>query len=151
MTERLPYVAGSETSEAAAVTLRPTARTLRAKVYRFIRDQAGHGATDEEAQLFLGMNPSTERPRRRELQQQGLIRDSGLTRRTRSNRQAVVWVAVDGPALETPGPTRNERKAAFVQAGRAYALAFHQGRPRDERAALAKALVKAAREAYPTG
>jgi hypothetical protein len=41
----------------------------------------------------LGMNPSTQRPRRIELCQRNLIVDSGTTRLTTSGRKAVVWKA----------------------------------------------------------
>lgn len=83
----------SPTSVAAAERIEPDAATLRAAVLAFIRGRGDHGATDEEVQDGLVMNPSTERPRRRELQQAGMVRDSGRTRLTRSNRKAVVWMA----------------------------------------------------------
>ena len=65
---------------------------LRSRVLRYIEERGG--ATDEEAQLALGMSPSTQRPRRVELVQSGAVRDSGRTRPTRSGRQAVVWEVV---------------------------------------------------------
>jgi len=61
-----PYVAGSDTSESAAESIEPVAGSLRARVLAFIR----------------------------ELRQSGLILDSGLRRKTRSGRSAVVWLAV---------------------------------------------------------
>ncbi|NBW23185.1 MAG: hypothetical protein EBR82_86100, partial [Caulobacteraceae bacterium] len=48
------------------------------------------GLTDEEMQTRLGMNPSTQRPRRIELVRRGLVVECG-TRRTASGRMAVVW------------------------------------------------------------
>jgi len=51
-----------------------------------------YGWTDEELQIQLTWNPSTERPRRIELMDYGFVYDSGRTRRTHSNRKAVVWV-----------------------------------------------------------
>ena len=53
---------------------------------------ASDGLTDEEIQLRTGMNPSTQRPRRIELQKRGFIEQAG-TRRTASGRQAAVWRA----------------------------------------------------------
>ncbi len=50
------------------------------------------GATDEEMQAGLGMNPSTQRPRRIELARRGLVVESG-TRKTASGRMACVWKA----------------------------------------------------------
>jgi len=49
------------------------------------------GSTDEEGCLALDMNPSTYRPRRVELWEAGAVQDSGMTRRTKSGRWAVVW------------------------------------------------------------
>jgi hypothetical protein len=60
-------------------------------VFHFIQEQGWRGATDEEIQTALDMNPSTQRPRRVELVDQGLIQDSGRTRLTRSKRAAAVW------------------------------------------------------------
>jgi transcription initiation factor IIE alpha subunit len=48
------------------------------------------GLTDEEMQLRLEMNPSTQRPRRIELARRGLVVEAG-TRRTASGRMATVW------------------------------------------------------------
>jgi DNA-binding Lrp family transcriptional regulator len=47
-------------------------------------------ATDEEMQEGLGMNPSTQRPRRIELARRGLVVTCG-TRKTSSGRNADVW------------------------------------------------------------
>lgn len=90
--DRPPAVRGSATSRAAADSIGPEADTLRRRVLAFLQARGLEGATDEEIQLGLGMNPSTQRPRRIELVEQGRVRDSGSTRRTRSNRRAVVWV-----------------------------------------------------------
>lgn len=84
----------SSTSVAAADGIRPTAARLREVVYAAIRDAGEHGLTDEEMLQATGLQPSTGRPRRVELVQAGRVRDSGKTRRTASNRSAVVWVAV---------------------------------------------------------
>lgn len=88
------YVAHSPTSKAAAVQIEPKANTLRAKVYDLIKVSSEYGATDEELQDILCMEGSTERPRRKELCEQGKVKDSGKTRKTKSGRQAVIWVAV---------------------------------------------------------
>ena len=81
------------TSHAAAVQELPATGSKRHAVYQFVLDHHEHGATDEEIQTGLDMNPSTQRPRRVELVEQGLLEDSGRTRLTRSRRSAVVWVA----------------------------------------------------------
>jgi hypothetical protein len=92
-----PAQAHSPTSVAAAASVEGVpASTWRQKVYEYIDSQGYLGATDEEVQEALGMNPSTQRPRRVELVRFGVVRDSGVTRKTRSNRSAVVWVSRKG-------------------------------------------------------
>jgi len=107
----------SDTSKQAAADILKTANSLQVQVYEAIADQtaalasirdwvdqqpagtAGSfavGATDEEIQTWLGMNPSTQRPRRVELVKKGLVVDSGKTRQTRSGRKATVWALKDG-------------------------------------------------------
>lgn len=88
------FQAHSDTSKAAAAEIETKARTLRGTVYSFLKISNLYGATDEELQIALGMNPSTERPRRIELVELGLVRDSGRKRNTKSGRKAVVWVAL---------------------------------------------------------
>ena len=88
-TARAPSVNGSITSAAAADAL--NASTLNAMQRRVLTYLEEHGpATDEEIATGLGMNPSTERPRRIELARAGLIAEAG-TRRTTSGRNATVW------------------------------------------------------------
>lgn len=86
----LPHQAHSDTSRAAAASSLPGARTARERVYWTVCASA-QGLTDEEIQLQLAMNPSTQRPRRVELLEAGLIEDSGSTRTVRSGLEAVVW------------------------------------------------------------
>jgi hypothetical protein len=89
--QRAPSARGSMTSAQAADSLSPkTLTALQAKVLRFLETCGAFGATDEEMQLALGMNPSTQRPRRIELARRGLIVTCG-TRKTTSGRNADVW------------------------------------------------------------
>jgi hypothetical protein len=90
-----PYQSHSSTSQAAAEAILPKAGTLRRKVLDYLVGRGVHGATDEEIQGGLQMGANTERPRRIELVNALLVRDSGTTRPTRSGKQAVVW-AVEG-------------------------------------------------------
>lgn len=85
-----PYVRGSKTSKKAAGAIQASSAALRVQVlaYLLVRED---GATDQEMQQALGMKPSTQRPRRVELVQMGLVRDSGRTRDTESGREATVW------------------------------------------------------------
>lgn len=87
---RAPSVRGSVTSAAAADSLDgATLNALQRRVLEFLRARP-EGATDEEMQRGLGMNPSTQRPRRIELARRGLVVEAG-TRRTASGRNASVW------------------------------------------------------------
>jgi hypothetical protein len=91
-TQRAPSVNGSATSAAAADSLSPA--TLNAMQRRVLELLASwpQGLTDEEMQHKLGMNPSTQRPRRIELARRGLVVEAG-TRKTASGRMASVWQA----------------------------------------------------------
>lgn len=87
----LPYQQHSGTSREAALSMEQDARTLRQQVLDYIREQGVNGATDEEIQDALHMNPSTQRPRRVELMKMGKITING-TRKTKSGRLASVWI-----------------------------------------------------------
>lgn len=84
----------SDTSRAAALRIEPRAGTMRRVVLDHLRACKGGGATDEELQVALHMNPSTQRPRRIELEKGGLIRKAGIKRQTLSGGRAEVYVAV---------------------------------------------------------
>lgn len=98
----------SPTSKAAAEAIKHRVGPMHGKILTLLRHRrsfADHGAvladrwtagaTDEEMQFELDMAQNTQRPRRRELQQWGLVIDSGTTRATKSGRQAVVWVLAE--------------------------------------------------------
>jgi hypothetical protein len=70
----------------------PAVGTLRRQLLDWLRLQPD-GATDEEMQTGVPMKPSTQRPRRVELLEGGLILDSGAKRKCESGREAVVWKA----------------------------------------------------------
>jgi transcription initiation factor IIE alpha subunit len=91
--DRPLYVRGSDTSLAAALSIEPDIRgRLRIMVYQFILARGAHGATDDEMEAELEMKGSTVRPRRRELEVQNAVIDSGKRRMTRSGRSAAVWI-----------------------------------------------------------
>ena len=87
-----PCVAHSVTSTLSAEAIEAYERTGRAIVHRFLLERAEVGATDQEIQDATGLDQNTERPRRVWLMDHGIVKDSGLTRRTKSGRKAVVWV-----------------------------------------------------------
>lgn len=85
-----------DTSHTAARSVMPRTGTQRRRVLDFIARRGRLGATDLEVQEALGMNGNTERPRRVELVDAGLITDSGR-RATVHGHPMIVWVAtVDG-------------------------------------------------------
>lgn len=92
--DEAPYQRHSETSREAAEAIEPDLAGLRGRVLAFIRQCGDKGATDDEQQVALAMNPSTQRPRRIELWRKDLVRRTQETRPTRSGRKASVWIAV---------------------------------------------------------
>lgn len=88
--KQAPAVQSSRTSMAAADSVTPERmNALQRAVYALLASEP-QGLTDEQIQTRLGMNPSTERPRRIELARRGLVIEAG-TRKTASGRNASVW------------------------------------------------------------
>ena len=83
----------SATSLAAARQIEPHLGRLQAMVLEYVKAQGSRGATDLEMQEALGLDGSTLRPRRRELQKAGAIYRTIETRPTKSGMQASVWKA----------------------------------------------------------
>lgn len=91
--EQQPYIDGSQTSRQAAQQIGPNARTLEAKVLRYVAARGTViGATDEEMQDGMKMDGNTCRPRRVKLSERGFVVPNGKKRLTRSNRKAVVYI-----------------------------------------------------------
>lgn len=84
-----PPAVATDTSIEAAAKIAPAASTLRRAVLQYIENNGP--STDEEMQKALGMPANTQRPRRRELVQQGLLYDSGARKKTASGRNAILW------------------------------------------------------------
>jgi hypothetical protein len=82
------------TSQEAFESMLSELPPLRAKIYAMLVERGEMGATDEEMQLGIPMNPSTQRPRRGELADAGFVIESDKVRKTKSGRNAIVWVAV---------------------------------------------------------
>lgn len=86
-----PAQAHSAASVAAAGKARAAAPTQRQRILDHLRT---HGpATDEQIADALGLNPSTERPRRIELVRAGLVTATEGAGRTRAGRVAALWRA----------------------------------------------------------
>ena len=87
------HQAHSATSRAAAESMEPHVNRLQKKVLDALR-LSRHGESDESLGQITGLPQSTLRPRRVELVNKGLIKDSGETRKTLSGRSATVWIAI---------------------------------------------------------
>lgn len=96
-----PLVLGSDTSEDAAASMEHLTSTIRGRVYARIRQ---HGATCDEIEQELGLTHQTASARVNELRNRGFIEDSKARRKTRSGRNAVVYIACMAPMLEGREP-----------------------------------------------
>jgi predicted ArsR family transcriptional regulator len=105
MTRRLPYQRHSPTSAEAAVRAEPAAPSTRARILDLIRQRGP--LSDEAVADILHLNPSTARPRRIELQRDGLIQESSRQGRTRAGRTCTLWEATDGQMTLTLGGNRD--------------------------------------------
>jgi site-specific DNA-methyltransferase (adenine-specific) len=99
------YVKGSDTSKAAAKKVNKAA-AQRERVFEVIK-YAQHGLTDEEIQTVTGYAANSQRPRRVELVEAGRVLDSGIRRKTRSGRKAVVWAS---NKMKKKKPVKKKRK-----------------------------------------
>ena len=117
-----PYVRGSDTSRAAAESMEDELGRLEMLVFDLIRRSGETGRTRDELEVETGMSHQTITARARALIQKGRVRDSGLRRRTRSDRWAEVLilgqdVVVDGasPHASAPRPSSDEIKTAVQE------------------------------------
>jgi transcription initiation factor IIE alpha subunit len=88
-----PFVAGSDTSYAAARSVRHTAPAQREQVFATL--YARGPSTAEELEVVLGLAGNSIRPRLVELRRDGRVVDTGRRRRTQSRRYAVVWAVAE--------------------------------------------------------
>lgn len=84
-----------ETAKRARDEIRPHVTGLRRRVLDCICAFGPGGATDDQIQDHTGILLQTEIPRRRELVELGLVKNSGQRRKTRSGRNAILWVTTD--------------------------------------------------------
>ncbi len=83
-----PYVQQDTSIEAAGSYSAATAQRTRSAVLTQITRRP---STDEEIATALSMEGNSVRPRRIELVERGLVRDSGDRRLTKAKRNAIVW------------------------------------------------------------
>ena len=88
-----PFQRGSATSEKAAEEILSIRPTILARVLAFYRSQGRVGATNDELSFALGIPIQTICARKRELEIKGLIWPADKQRKTRSGRQAEVYIA----------------------------------------------------------
>lgn len=92
MTHTLPpFVRTSKTSREAALSVYHTAPSRRQLILDAIRREGP--CTDLDLERITGLTGSSVRPRRVELQRDGLIAEAGFAR-TPSGRKSVLWAAV---------------------------------------------------------
>jgi len=92
-----PFVAGNDTSEAAAMSKRSSAPNDRA-VIRALFEGDGEeekGWTCDEIEILTGLRHQTASARIRELVLMDVLADSGQRRQTSSGRTARVYVEVE--------------------------------------------------------
>jgi len=81
-----------ETSQKAAQSIAPLARSKREAVYRLIVEAGERGRTDDELESISGWRHQTVSARRRELVLNGAVIWAGRERNTRSGCKARVWI-----------------------------------------------------------
>jgi hypothetical protein len=86
-----PFQKHSSTSAEAAKSVEKKIGPLHRRILDYLTEHRA-GATDERLMSDLDLGGNTLRPRRRELQLMERIRDSGRTAKTKSGREAVIWV-----------------------------------------------------------
>ena len=89
----IPYVKGSETSRAAADSIKHSAPSDKTRVFQFIVQCGKYGATDDEIESALNMRHQSASARRRNLELAGAVIKTDRKRKTRSGRSAYVYTA----------------------------------------------------------
>lgn len=81
-----------DTSRDAAASIQGVLNSMQSKVLGWIRSRGDDGATCDEVEAALEMKHQTASARIRELVLKDRICDSGMRRKTRSKRKAIVYV-----------------------------------------------------------
>jgi predicted transcriptional regulator len=87
-----PYPKGCPTSLEAAASVMESAHNMRERVYAFIKEHSG--AFCDETEVALGLRHQTCSARFWELEHKGRIKKTDRTGRTRSGRNATIYVVV---------------------------------------------------------
>lgn len=86
-----PYAPGNKASRAAADKIAPKTPVIRQRVFDYIKQQQGRGATGSEIAAALNVLPYTAKPRCTELAEDGYIVDTGTTRENSRGNAETVW------------------------------------------------------------
>lgn len=92
-TPSLPHNS-TPTSKLTACAMRSHATAQQQRVLECLQAAGNAGLTDEQIQASLNLSGNSERPRRAKLVELGLVRNTGLMRKTSSGHAAVVWAVV---------------------------------------------------------
>ncbi len=103
---KLPHN-GTTTSKLAADSMRCSAGAQQQRVLECLQQAGDAGLTDEEIQRALDLSGNSERPRRSKLVELGLVRNTGLMRKTNSGHAAVVWAVVTPDERQPVGSNSN--------------------------------------------
>lgn len=87
------YVRNSDTSREAAESMRKAAPSIRERIYTWIEWRGYFGATADEVEAKSGIRNQTITARIRELELSGRLTKTDDKRKTRSGRNARVYVA----------------------------------------------------------
>ncbi len=98
----VPHARGSDTSRAAAASIRVTVSSKRGRVLAFVLERRAKGATCDEVEEALEMSHQTASARVYELRGAKLIVDSTNRRVTRSGGFAAVYVAPEHAGTVAP-------------------------------------------------
>jgi hypothetical protein len=91
-----PYHHDGPATELEAAEANKAHRTsLRTSFLRELRREKRYGATRDELDALYGTTPNVSQPRLSELREGGYAKATKYKRKTRSNRNAAVWMAVE--------------------------------------------------------
>lgn len=94
---------GVATSDAAAASIVKDVARLKAIVLDAIKREGG--LTCDEVEIVTGLRHQTASARVYDLKKVGRIVDSGTRKKTRSGRDAIVWVVAEvAPSISVPPP-----------------------------------------------
>ena len=137
MTESLPFVRGSDTSRDAAVEKQKQGvLNDEERILRIVHEHGADGCTNDELKVILRDETSGPTARVKSLIDRGFLRDSGLRRRSRSERwQRVVVLGKDPNPIRGEAQDRQLRRpdtASIARALKEIRRLWREGHTQDE-------------------